>query len=79
MASSRFRVDGDPISTTLLDLRDRAEHAIDVGHDLDIDVDGALAPPVEDRSRASGQVDPGRAVRLAAQRLHEPLNANGVG
>ena len=62
----------------LLDLRNRPEHRIEVWHHLHVDVDGALAPSVEHRSRASGQIDACRTIRFAAQCLHESVDAVGV-
>src|SRR5947199_2328561 len=54
-----------------LQIGNRAQHAIAVGHELQIDVDRAVAPAAKDRGRAAGEVDAARFRRGRGDGAHE--------
>jgi hypothetical protein len=64
---------------SLFDFGDRAEHAIDIRNQFDVDADRALTPAVQKGGGPSGQIHTCRVFRLLAQGAHHPMDALGIG
>ena len=57
---------------------DRAQHAVLIGNEFEIDVEGALTPPEQHRCRATCEVDLSRRRCGARQLAHEDTDALGI-
>lgn len=58
----------------LFHVRDRAQDAIILRHDGDVDVDRAVSPAAQNRARATGDVDATRLARFSRNSAHEGAN-----